>query len=185
MDLLKKTLKASAIGAITASLAFGVLDAKAETAGTTITATVQNAFTFTETTALTFGTIIAVNDATDTSTIVMNTAGTPAYNNPGAARLTEVVAGTNGVFDITAAAPSAGIDVTYPASVTLSCGTCSGSQEDFTVNTFTDNSVAGTVTTDGAGAFTINVGATLTTINSANAYEDGAYSGAFTVTANY
>ena len=185
MDLLKTTLKASAIGAITASLAFGVMDAKAETAGTNITATVQNAFTFSETTALGFGTIIAINDATDTSTIVIDTAGTPTYNNPGAARLTEVSPGQNGVFDISAAAPSADIDVTYPASVTLTCGACSGSQEDFTVSTFTDNSVAGTVTTDGTGAFTINVGATLTTIASTDSYEDGLYSGAFTVTANY
>jgi len=184
MDLLKKTLKASAIGAITASLAFGVMDAKAETAGTNIVATVQNAFTFVETQPLAYGTFVAINHATDTSTIVMSIAGVPSYNNPGAARITEIVAGQQGIFDITAAAPSTDIDVSYTSPVLLSCATCTGSEPDFSVATFVDDSTAGTVTTSATGEVTLNVGATLTTVAGA-VYEDGAYSGAYTVTANY
>ena len=185
MDLLRKTLKVSAIGALTAGLSFAVMDAYAqETAGSNITATVQNAFTFVETTPLSFGTIVAVSDAVDTSTLVLTPAGASTFNNPGNARLTEVVAATAGVFDITAAAPSTNIDLTIPASVTLACGSCSGAQPDFTVNAFV-SSGGTTVTTDVAGAVTFNLGATLNTIADPAPYEDGLYSGAITITASY
>ena len=185
MDLLKKTLKASAIGAITASLAFGVMDAKAETAGTNITATVQNAFTFVETTALTFGTFVAINDTVDSSTIAIDAAGANVIANPGNARIVAITPGTNGVFDVSAAVPSTTINVTLPTTVTLNCAACTGAQADFDVGTFVDDSTAGVITTDASGAVTLNVGATLSTVPGAAIYEDGSYAGAYTVTANY
>ena len=184
MDLLKKTLTTTAVVALSAGIVFAASDAKAETAGTNITATVQNAFNLTETQALGFGTIVAINHATDTSTLVIDTAGTPTFNNPGSARLVEVVAGQQAIFDITGAAPTTALTLTAPGPVTLVCGACSSSQEDFTVNAFTDD-VAGAPTTDAAGAVTFNMGATLSTIASANVYEDGLYSGAYTVTVDY
>ena len=186
MNFLKKTLTVSAIGALTATVAFGVMDAKAEDAGTTITASVQNAFTLAETQILEFGTFTAKNHGTDVSTIVMANDGTgPTYNNPGSARITEVTAGQMGIFDVTGASPSTDLTIALPVSETLTCGTCSGSQEDFTVNTFTSSPGAGSITTDATGAVTVNVGATLTTINSANTYEDGDYTSTYTVSLNY
>jgi hypothetical protein len=184
MDLLKKTLTTTAVVALATGIIFGATSAKAETAGTSITATVANAFTLVETTPLAFGSLVAINHAVDTSTLVIDTAGIHTYNNPGNARLVQVTAGTQGVFDITGAAPTTALVLTMPAPVTLNCGTCGAGTEDFTVNTFTDN-VAGAPTTDGAGAVTFNVGATLNTIASANAYNDGPYSGLYTITVNY
>jgi len=184
MDLLKKALNTTAVCALTAAVAFGTVEAQAETAGTNIQAIVANAFTFTETTALGFGSMVAINDATDTSTLVVDHTAAPIYNNPGAAILIEVLPATAGTFDISGAAPSTAITITFPASVTLNCGACAVGTEDFTVDTFV-SSGAGTETTDGTGAVTFTIGATLNTINSANAYNDGTYSGAYTVTANY
>ena len=186
MDFIKKTLKVSAIGALTATLAFGVLDAKAEDAGTNITATVSNAFTLTETQALAFGTFTAKNDGTDVSTILIAPDGSaPVYGNPGDARIVEVTAGNMGIFDVTGAAPNAALDITLPSgSLTMTCGTCTAANEDFSIGTFTSDP-ATTATTDAAGDVTVNVGATLSTIASADAYEDGAYSVAYTVSLNY
>lgn len=182
MKLLKKALNTTAILAVTAGIGFASLDAKAEDAGTNITATVQNAITWVETQPLTFGTFVAISDATDTSNIVMATAGTTTVNNPGNARIVEITTGQQGIFTASAAAPNTAVTVTTPASVTLTCGACVGSPPDFVVNTFTDDAAA---TTDGSGGMTVNVGATLNTVASATAYEDGAYSGAYTVSINY
>ena len=184
MDLLKKTLTTTAMVTLVAGVIFGATSAKAETAGTNITATVLNAFTFVETTPLAFGTFVAIIDATDTSTLVIDVAGVHSYNNPGNARLVAVTAGSQGVFDVTAAAPTTALVLTFPAAVTLVCGACGAGTEDFTVNGFVDD-VAGAPTTDGAGAVTFNVGATLNTIASANTYNDGSYTGAYTITVNY
>ena len=185
MDLLKKTLKASAIGAITASLAFGVIGAKAETAGTNVTANVQNAFTFAEAAPLTFGTFVAINDTVDVSTVAIDAAGANVIGNPGAARIVAITPGTNGVFDVSGAVPSTAMNITLPGTATLGCAACTGAQADFSIGSFVDDSTAGVVTTDAAGAVTLNMGATLSTIAGAATYEDGVYSGAYTVTANY
>ena len=186
MKLFKQTLKASAIGAVTAALAFGVIDAKAEDAGTNITAQVTNTFTWVETQALDFGEFIAVNHGTDVSTITIDpTTGAPTYANTGAARITEITAGDRGIFDATNAAPSALMTLTLPTTVTLTCGTCPAGTEDFTVGNFVSDPTGAGLTTDATGALTVGVGARLTTIASANSYEDGAYSGTYTVSLNY
>jgi len=181
---LKKALNTTAVLAVTAGVAFTAIEAKAEDAGTNITATVQNAITWVETQPLQFGTFVAIADATDTSTLAIDVAGASTILNPGNARLVEITAGQQGVFTASAAAPSTAVTVTLPVSVTLNCGACSGAQPDFTVDTFVDDT-GGAPVTDGAGGLVVNVGATLNTIASATPYEDGAYSGAYTVSINY
>ena len=184
MSILKKTLNTTAIAAVALAMAFSVSTAKAEDAGTNITATVQNAITWDETQPLAFGTIVAISDASDTSTLVIDTTGADTFNNPGNARLVRVSGGQQGIFDASNAAPNTQLTLTLPTTVTLNCAACSGSQPDFLINNFTDDA-GGAPTTDGTGAVTVNIGATLNTIASANAYEDGLYSGAYTVSINY
>ena len=184
MSILKKTLNTTAIAAVALAMAFSVSTAKAEDAGTNITATVQNAITWVETQPLAFGTIVAISDATDTSTLVIDTTGADTFNNPGNARLVRVSGGQQGIFDASNAAPNTQLTLTLPTSVTLNCSSCTGTPPDFTINNFTDD-VGGAPTTSGTGTATVNIGATLNTIASANAYEDGLYSGAYTVSINY
>ena len=186
MNFIKKTLKVSAIGALTATLAFGVMDAKAEDAGSDITATVSNAFDLTETQALAFGTFTAKNDASDVSTILIGTDGSaPTYGNTGNARIVEITPGVMGIFDVSGAAPDAALDITLPGTLTMSCADCSGTNPDFSIGSFTSNFPSGSATTDGSGAVTVNVGATLSTVAGSENYEDGEYSVAYTVSMNY
>ena len=186
MNFLKKTLKVSAIGALTATLAFSVMDAKAEDAGTNITATVTNAITFAETQALSFGEFVAINHASDVSTITMANDGSGAtYGNTGSARITEIVEGNMGIFDVSDAAINASLTLTLPTTVTLDCTLCGASNPDFSVGTFTSDPAVGSLTTNGSGAATINIGATLTTVAGASNYEDGDDTGAYTVSVNY
>ena len=186
MDFLKKTLKVSAIGALTATMAFGMMDAKAETAGTTITATVNNAIAFAETQPLAFGEFVAVIHASDVSTILMANDGTgPTVGNTGSARITPVSNGQMGIFDVTGAATNAALTLALPTTVTLTCDLCPVGTPTFSVGTFTSDPAVGAVTTDGSGDVTINVGATLTTATGATAYEDGLYDAAYTVSVNY
>ena len=187
MDFIKKTLKVSAIGALTATLAFGVLDAKAEDAGTEITAEVSNAFVLTETQALAFGTFTAKNDGTAISTIsIVSDGSAPTYDNPGAARIVEIAPGNMGIFDVTGAAPNASLAITLPGSaLTMSCDDCSGTNPDFSIDNFTSNFPSGNATTDGSGNLTVNVGADLITVPGTEQYEDGDYAVAYTVSLNY
>jgi Domain of unknown function (DUF4402) len=162
-----------------------------ETAGSPIQVTVSNAFTFTETQALNFGTIVAVNHTADTSVYAVDETGiVTAPTNPGNALMYEIVPAVEGTFTISGAAPSTVINVTLPAtSVTLTCGACGGTPAEFTVDNFVTDAAGTvpnlTVTTDGAGAAAFAIGADLTTIASANAFGDGDYTAAYTITANY
>lgn len=180
LSYLSRTALALAVSAF--ALCAG--DAKAEDAGTTISATVQNAFTFVENTALNFGTFVAIADASDTSNIIVAPGGANTVNNPGAALIIALSAGVPGSFTVSGAAPSTALTISLPTSVTLVCGACSGSQPDFVVNTFVDSG-GGTVTTNGSGGVSFTVGATMNTETSATPYEDGTYSAAYTVSANY
>ena len=183
-DMKKNIVTKALIVALSGAALMTASSVHAEDVNSTVTATVANAFTLAETQALSFGSIVAISDGSDTSTMVIDNAGAVTVNNPGAATIIELSGAQQGIFDITGAAPSTTMTLTLPASVTLTCGTCSGSQPDFTVDTIT-NDVAGAPATDGTGAATINIGATLNTIADANPYEDGDYTGTMTVSVNY
>ena len=182
-----KLMRNSAVALSLAVFAFCASDAMAEDAGTNVDVVVQNAFTFTEDTALNFGTMVAISDPTFTATVAIDPTtgiGAPASGG-GSAQIIPLGGSAQGAFTVSGAAPNTQLTLTLPASVTLNCAACSGSQPDFTVNAFLDNAVGADVLTDGSGGATFNVGATLNTITSANPYEDGTYSGAYTVSVNY
>ncbi len=186
MKLLKKALNTTAVCALTAAMAFSLTTTvKAEDAGTNITATVANAITWVETTPLAFGTIVAINHTADLATMTVDTAGVSSTTGTANAKVIEVVAAQQGVFDASSAAPSTTLALTLPTSVTLACGACGAGTEDFTVDTFTDDAAGAPITSAG-GAVTVNVGATLRTIpHATNVYNDGLYQGAYTVSINY
>ena len=173
------------VGAAVATIV-GFQAVHAETAGTNITVTVQSAFTFTEDTPLSFGTIAVDLDGTNNATLDLNSDGSTVFGSAGGtSQLIEIVAATPGTFSIAGAAPSTSINVTLPTTATLTCGTCSGGTATFSVGTFESADLTSSaITTDGTGAATFDVGATLTATGTGT-YEDGTYSGAYTVTAAY
>ncbi len=181
-----RLLRTTAIALSVAALAFSASNANAEDAGTTIDATVQNAFTFTEDSALNFGTIVAISDPSFTANYTIDSGTGPAAptSGGGGALIIELTPGAAGSFSIAGAAPSTTLNVTLPANTTMNCAACSGSQPDFDLITFEDSG-GGTVTTNGSGAVSFTVGAQLQTQTSAAPYEDGTYSAAYTVSVNY
>ena len=167
--------KIMALALTTCSLLAFTTDAQAQEAiNSNASVVVQNAFTLVENNALDFGTIVAFGDGTGAgaaATLAIDTAGGATITNGGGAtddRIVELIAGNQADFTISAAAPSTVMNVTIPsADITLSCTVgCTGTPPDFTVGTFVDDTTggpSGTVTTDGAGGATFNMGATLTT----------------------
>lgn len=197
--MIKKTNIALALATVSVVALGAVAANAAESVTPTATVTVLNAFTLTSTTALNFGTISATGDGAATgvaATYAIAADGSPTITNAGAAAddfIVSVVPGTQAVIDITDAAPNTIMTVTEPqAATTLTCGLCPSAPNvlTFDVDTWVDDTTGGpggTVTTDGTGAATINMGATLTTTpdDSSDIYEDGVYTGTYTVTVAY
>ena len=192
MDLFKTLKKTATCAAVLSAFALVAPAAHANTTtGTIISAAVDNTFTLVETQPMDFGSFVAINGTATANIVIDPTAGSPTYSaDPGpnagtAARLIQISTSARGIYDITGAAPNTVLAVTYPNSVTLDDGTAG---PDFTIDTFTDadaNVTTGTITTDGVGAYTIGLGATLHTDGTAAVYADGVYTGAITVTVTY
>ncbi len=181
----------AALGACAASaLLASDANAQAQTVtGATINLTVQNAFNLAETNAINFGTLAVFCDAgNNTSTTTISTAGVVSVG--AAANTAQVidisnVNRTQGVFDITGAAPTTAITVTRANITNMTCAACTGGNPLITTTALNDDQGAGQ-STDANGALTINVGAQLTTLaNCAQQYEDGAYQGTYDLTASY
>jgi hypothetical protein len=188
---LKKTIKMATTGAVALGLASIATDAHAQSQSVTATvsATVQNAFNFVETTAMNFGTLVALADTAgaNTATIQINTAGAlsiPTNNAPAQFIIVNSAAATQGVFDITNAAPSTAITLSFANTANLTCAICGGGNPALTLSGLTTDTGL-TPNTSAAGALTINVGAQLTTVAGGNQYADGAYAGSFDFTASY
>lgn len=188
--MLKLQTKALAVIA-TAGLvcAAGQANAQSEVLTTNVTATVQNNFTLAETNAINFGTVVAIADTanggnTATLTIANNSATpTPANTLPAQFIIVDSTAASNGVFNISGAAPSTTLNVSVGSLVDLTCGACAGTPPVLTLTSVTP--AAATAVTDIAGAATINIGAVITTIAGGNQYTDGAYVGSFDLTVAY
>lgn len=180
-----KTLAIVTITSLMCSTAAGVH--AQTTVGGTVNLTVNNAISITETTPMNFGTYLVVKDtaSTETATLTMATNGTATPATSGApAIFTSVSAAsrTQGVFTITGAAPSTVINVATSNLADLNCSACVSS-DDITLTSVTP--AAATVTTDGSGDATINVGAVLTTKTGGNQYKSGSYVGSYDLTVNY
>ena len=161
--------------------------------------TVANSFILSKgATELNFGTIRAVNEDSQTASVVLDpstgTKGTPTSTG-GNALIQNLASGTAAVFEITNAAPSTPLTISLPSTdITLSPTTTSGGPS-FTVGTFVAYlpSTGSTYVTDGdlqtdsSGAATFRVGATLTTDSSTSttAYESDDYEGFYRVEVQY
>lgn len=184
-----------AVAAIAATVISFTSTAQAqETVPNAANVTVSNAFTLLAATPLEFGTHIvfrrgAGGGAPATVLISADANNDSTITNAGAANddeIIESVVGNRASYTITGALPTTTLDITLPAApVLLSCATCSGAEPDFSVDTFADDGGNGTVITDGLGAATFYVGATLSTVAGVNDYEDGLYTNNFDVTVSY
>jgi hypothetical protein len=130
-------------------------------------ATIQQAISITEDTAMDFG-IVAVDGSGGTVTIssagaVSGPAGYTFSGSPAAGTFT------------------ASGDASTAVTISFTAGSLTGPGTAMTLNNFTHDA-GGTPTTDGTGDLTFNVGGDLV-VNAAQA--SGAYSGTYTVTVNY
>jgi|GEM_PF-2042349 len=183
--------------------------AMAEEATGNASVTVQNSFTFEETTALSFGIIQVSADITSaagaskeaTLTISADTEVAPISTTDPLAKLAVIEAGTPGTFTISGVGPYSRLTITLPNSEPLKAqGSPLSTDAQFTVGSFTAMSTTGTssavvggtdlLLADESGSATFAVGATLTTdvrgstLATTN-YGDGIYEGTFTITASY
>lgn len=183
-------LRYAAVAAVAAGLATFAPDASAQLSTNTtgnVSVTVDNTISITETTAMNFGTTAAVADAGNTATYVLDVAGSPSTTAAGAAVFYRDTTSTptQGVFAVEGP-NGATLTVTVPGSgVTVDCTT----GPDFTLNTFDDDTVGGTVTGLGTGTpIVVNVGATLntdSTVGATTAYDNGTCSGTYTMTVGF
>lgn len=188
---LNKTMKMATTGAVALGLASVATDATAQSQSVTgnVSATVSNAFNFVETTVMNFGTLVALADTAgaNTATIQISTAGVlsaPTNNAPAQFIIVNSAAATQGVFDVTNAAPSTPVTIAFANTAGLTCALCTGGNPTLTFSGLNHDAGA-TPTTTAGGALTIGVGGTLTTVAGGNQYEDGAYAGTFDITVSY
>ncbi|WP_189379295.1 hypothetical protein [Thalassotalea profundi] len=176
----------------------------AETVNGTASVTVQNGFTLTQTTPLSFGTIVALADAdgansSDFATLKVDSDGVTAdvVDLSGAtnASIVPISAGTPGQFTVSGAAPNTVLTITNPSAFTLS-DPSAGDSKIFDVTAFTNDVVtsgsAFTYDTDATGTLVFNIGATLGTDNSLAggtaapvAYDNVTFTGTYTMTVDY
>jgi hypothetical protein len=191
------------IASIATALSLISLNVSAETASFNAGVKVQNAFTFTKTADLDFGTIRATADtaATETATLVLAanpaTAATTASTDATAAEIAVLAAGSPASFSVSGVSPFATLSITGTgitgaiSPVTAPAGTAGftlGTPTYYVLTGATPNSVATTtIQVDSTGAATFNVGATLTTDAPTPASDstDGDYSGPFTLLLDY
>lgn len=192
--------------------AFAVLSATSsyalETAQGTATVTVQNSFSFSQATALDFGTIRTIVSSADGTpnvvtmtlpadgsnpTIAETTAGT---GNTRSASMNVITPGTPGEFTVSNAAPNTRLTITLPGTFNLTNGSggptflAEVTEALITSGTSANSLYDGTnnfLTTDATGNGSFSVGGTLSTDASGNAqnYQDVAYTGQYTITVDY
>jgi hypothetical protein len=146
----------------------------------------------TETTPISFGTISAFADGTDTAVLTMNgQTGVGVVTEVGtAASIIVITAGTPGVITITSAPPSTAMTIADPSSVTLDNPATTG-EATFAAD-LNATGLGYVTTTDEAGELVIQIGGTLTTevagMDSggiAKSYTDGTYTGTWSLTVSY
>lgn len=156
-----------------------------------VNATVANAITLTNVNPLEFGTLIAINDATQSASATVATTDALSVATTGAPALTVALSGTPTAGEITIQGISGQtINLTIQNVVDPTDGT-----DTLTLGTFIANVAGGgdgAVTvgtpftyTATAGPDTMLVGATITTPLQAARIGDGAYAGSFDVVASY
>jgi hypothetical protein len=151
----------------------------------TATATVLNTITLTPTQDLTFGTLYAKSGggSGDVETLTMTPGGIITYAGTGTtSKLISLGGQAPAIINISGMAASTTVNVVTDNPVNLSTGNPAVATFVLTV---TDDTSAGTVTTDASGNATIKVGGTITTQDTANTYQNGVYTGSYDVTVSY
>ena len=188
-----------AAGLAASLLLVSAAQVSAETVTSTATATVQNAFTLAEVSALDFGTFRATNDtaaSAETATLTRpadpSASSTTTNGTTDLAALQSLVEGAPGEYTISGVAnfsvmklvlPSAAVSLTAPGNPP---GVATFSADNWTANQEgTDITTSLAISTDINGEATFNIGATLSTVASANAYTDVAYSGDYIIEVTY
>jgi hypothetical protein len=157
-----------------------------QTSTYTVSVTVDNAFTMTETTAMSFGTITALNAVTaaDVATLTMNgETGATSTSQAGGnnALIIEVTAGAPGVITITGAPPSTAMTITDPAAVDVTNPGAPTTTAKFSAD-LTAVGSGFSNTTSAAGVLVIKIGGALSTVVDASlTYADATYTGTYSV----
>lgn len=154
-----------------------------------------------------FGNIVLTSAAGETGELAMATDGTfdeSGNADPVARVLARNAAGQQGILAIGGGLPDTTVYVSYSNVQNLTCvAGCSGPNPDIVVAHIGDDmpdqagawsvddaspdadAIAGQGVTDGMGAITVNIGATLRSANTASPYQPGAYEGSFDVMLAY
>lgn len=179
----------------------------ASTAPATATATVQNAFTLTEDTALDFGTVRATADNTgalNIAAIILAADGSVTTSAVGNASLTQLSPGSVGQFSVSGAAAFTDLVITFPPDFTLTAAVAPPGSPIFDVlaadwvaivrggvnDGVAYNAAVGSenLQTDNTGAVSFDAGTSLktdATVGSTGNYIDDVYNGTYTMTVDY
>ena len=145
----------------------------------------RTAITLEEDQATSFGSLAAYADPVDKATMTLATNGSVNVVNVGNARITYLGAAQAGVIRVSGAAPSYTVNITPEAgSVFLTHVTSGTSAARFIAKSFVTQP-SGTGFTDPSGDLQILVGATLETELTNKLFDDGTYSGTYTLEVTY
>lgn len=201
-------------GLALAALAFVVPAAQAQTTETfTATATVASSLTITENTALSFGSLVVINDAVTPAVATGRVAPTGAFSVPTAPAGTNLIqtgTPTAGNFTINTGVTSfVNVEITFPATTTLTNGAAPPGNGTFVVDRFQIAApAAGTFTgttanlaacntaiaaaggdcqfvTSAGGLVTFAMGADIESNAGTSTYIDGTYTGTYDITAAF
>jgi len=191
--MLKKIglLAFGAVAALVAAFASQEASAQSQTATYSAQVTVQNAFSIGETTPLNLGTIAAISNVTagTQATLSLNagTGVTTVVQGSGgsSSRILAIAPATRGQISVTNAPPSTLLTVSNPGSSYNLTNPAAPAGTPALSFTPAYAAVGFNYTTSATGALSINVGGTLATVASANAYADGTYTGTYQIQIAY
>lgn len=190
---------------------FVIQAAQAQTTETfTATATVASSLTITENTPLSFGSLVVIQDGTNAAEATLTAGGTfTTATQVGTENLVQTGTPTPGNFTVDTGVTSfVNVEVTFPATATLTNGAAPPGNGTFTVDTFQiaapsagtftgatatvgacNTAIAGggdcQFTTGAAGTLTFPMGATITVGSATATFIDGTYTGTYDITAAF
>lgn len=146
----------------------------------------RSALNLVEVDRLDFGRFVAFSSASDQATMTLSSTGAIAINNPAEARILRLGGESPGRFRLTAGAPFAPVTVRLPVgTIYLTHQSLSPTVARLLVSDFTTDPTAGNLRLDAQGAIGFRLGATMRTEQTTNHYQDGVYSGTFSLTVEY
>ncbi len=149
-----------------------------------ITAALQTTITLIEDQAFSFGSIVAYADPLLTASMVLGANGSISTVDAGNARITSLGGAQVGVIRVTGAAKSVAVTIT-PEVDTISLTHAIPGAAQFFVKNFVTEPPSGSANTDASGELQISLGATLETDATALIYENGVYSGTYSLVVTY